>query len=53
MCSCYGNVPRYHFLRLITLKAHFLGSDIPQTYTLEVEYLRAYIRYRVFIMVSF
>ena len=26
------------------LKAHFLRSDIPQTYALEVEYLRPYIR---------
>ena len=32
------------FLRPIILKAHFLGSDIPQTYALEVEYLRPYIR---------
>ena len=44
MYGCYGNDPRYHFLRPITLKANFLGSDIPQTYALEVEYLRIYIR---------
>ena len=31
-------------LRPITLKTHFLGSDIPQTYALEVEYLRPYAR---------
>ena len=30
----------HDFLRPITLKLHFLGSDIPQTYALEVEYLR-------------
>ena len=44
MFDCYGNVPRYHLLRPIILKAHFLGSDIPQTYALEVEYLRLCIR---------
>ena len=36
MCGCYGNVPRYHFLRPIILKA---GSDIPQTYALETYHI--------------
>ena len=40
----YGNVPQYHFFQLVTRKAHFLGSDIPQTYAFEVEYLHAHIR---------
>ena len=44
MCGCYGKIPRYQFLRPIILKAHYLGSDIPQSYALEVEYLRPYIR---------